>query len=441
MSSQNVRSSFSWLYLWPFLLTCFAFPVSAQTEITASADAAFGRFMTNVVGGAQQTVSFGTGGQAVISSASGNLAYSAAGTTTIAGQSVPVTVTGAPAKAALGKAMVASFKAFAGPLMLGVALFDLAREIGVLVTRKPDGTLDVIEERKTFTCAGSCVEYQNEFTGVWYPSLSAVCTSLVGNAAIESATPGADPAKPASFAACTVVTPWWASGTYTRQVLKKYNPMVEGVTQAPITEQELADKIASQSGWPSTSAMPRAVKQALEMGQAVPVEETTKTITGPASTQPKETVTKNPDGTTTTKTEKANITYEGNKITITNTSSVVNSNPVTNTSTTTTTTTQNAPNETPQTDCEKFPDSIGCAKFGDIPEADKIKKTTHALDITAKAFNGSAACPAPVQVNAMGQTYDISYDPLCDKLALIKPLMLLFAAFLAAYVLADSFKV
>ena len=157
--------------------------------------------------------------------------------------------------------------------------------------------------------------------------------------------------------------------------------------------------------------------------------------------QPKVTTKKNPDGSTDTTTEKTNITYQGNDIKVTNTSVTNNYNPTTNTTTTTGDTTVENPDEPTKDQCEKYPDSIGCSKFGEPPAAEPLKKTERALNITAAAFTSSAACPAPVQLAVMGQNYEIPYDPLCDKLALIKPLMMLFAAFVAAYVLADSFKV
>jgi hypothetical protein len=109
------------------------------------------------------------------------------------------------------------------------------------------------------------------------------------------------------------------------------------------------------------------------------------------------------------------------------------------TTTTTTTTTDAAPD----TDsCEAVPDRVGCSKLDTAPTTEKLKRLpNYALTLTTTAFAGSAACPAPLSFSVKGMSYSLSYQPLCNVLASLKALFMAMAAVLAAFILADSFRV
>ena len=91
--------------------------------------------------------------------------------------------------------------------------------------------------------------------------------------------------------------------------------------------------------------------------------------------------------------------------------------------------------------CDEYPDILACAKLGEA-QAPKIPSKEVAVKVTPKTFSGGAgSCPAPLTFTFMTHTGEISYQPLCDQLSLLRALFLALAGVMAAYILADSFKV
>jgi len=213
------------------------------------------------------------------------------------------------------------------------------------------------------------------------------------------------------------------------------------LTTEPRTLDQLADDIALTSGWPATSSLAKATTDALVLAPSTLATQS-MAVSGPATSTGTTSSTTNADGTKTTVTQTFNHTYAGdtiNTVTNTTTNNYNTSNQVT-TTTSTTATPATAPNDT-KTDCDKYPDSIGCSKYGDMPSGTPLPKTSHGLSLVAQAFAGSTACPSPITFTALGRSYSLSYEGLCRALAQIKPLIMALAGFAAAYILADSFKV
>jgi hypothetical protein len=162
----------------------------------------------------------------------------------------------------------------------------------------------------------------------------------------------------------------------------------------------------------------------------------------------------------TTNTTVAPQTMTETTNTTTNISNTTNSSSVTNSTSTTTTITNNTtnisttntsstplPNKPPaptpdpaKTDCEKNPDALGCAKFG-TPETPILPKSKSPFTLAVKTFSGSGGCPAPLTFAVRGLSYSVGFQPICDQLLYLKALMLMIAGVMAAYILADSFKV
>lgn len=128
--------------------------------------------------------------------------------------------------------------------------------------------------------------------------------------------------EPVSPSTCVVGSPVGANG------------LCVGSTESPATLQELEDAIAQKSGWPASSKVIPALKDALDSGESVEVAP--DAVTGP-TTEPGPATTKtNPDGSTEVTRTTNNYNYEGNKVTVTQTTTIINHNPATNTTTTTT---------------------------------------------------------------------------------------------------------
>lgn len=438
---KNVRCSFLGFYLFCFLSFGATFSVAAQT--TVASDKAFGNFMANVVGSGQTSVSFASGGQAVISSVSGNLAYESPASVNIAGKSLPITVKARPLATSLAGSFVKVLKAapFIGTAWaLGSAAKDIADILNtndqITVTKSVDGQLQAMRfnkgsstefsagNNKWFGTAQAAAnqyisEQPNWSSGSYYSPVTAQCNGLV----------------------CSIsgVDGTWGTKTYLTSITLATRDSTTA-TPSAMTEQELINHIASKSGWPTQTES--ILKSAIDQGFAPEIDSSTKSITGPATSSSPKTTTKTlSDGSTETTTEKSTYTYQGDTITVTNQSTVTNFNPVTNQTSTTSNTTVTNPDLPPQDQCDKYPDSASCAKLGEAPTPETLNKKTHNLDITPIAFTSGGACPSPLTFTAYGQSHEFTYVPLCDKLAYVKPLMMLLAAFAAAYILASSFKV
>lgn len=84
-----------------------------------------------------------------------------------------------------------------------------------------------------------------------------------------------------------------------------------------------------------------------------------------------------------------------------------------------------------QTDCEIHPTAAGCLDLGDPPTND-IPSDSKSMTFSANPFSLPAGCPAPVSFAAMGRSFSISYQPLCDFAGYIRSLVLI-SALIAAY--------
>lgn len=90
--------------------------------------------------------------------------------------------------------------------------------------------------------------------------------------------------------------------------------------------------------------------------------------------------------------------------------------------------------------CEKNPDVVACQKLGEA-DPQQRQDDTQEFTVTPATFSSSAGCPPPVSFQMFGQAYEFSYSGACNVLATLRALMLAMAAVLAAYIVADSFKV
>lgn len=134
-----------------------------------------------------------------------------------------------------------------------------------------------------------------------------------------------------------------------------------------------------------------------------------------------------------------NITYNGNTYNVNSVTTTTTVNPD-GTSTVQTDTASKPAEKDQATDCDKFPSSVGCTDLGN-PTSDVLNKKTQAVTVVAATFASSSGCPAPLTFTVATRPYSFSYQPLCDRLALLKVLFLAIAGVLAAYILADSFRV
>ncbi len=358
-------------------------------------------------------------------------AYGGGSLPTAGGSSIPLGVNSSiPVPAAV--AAIGRFMGKVLPVLsTGVALYDLARELGFNVSNNPDGTMKVDKTSTGYTYRASA--YGRDLTGT---SPSSVCSGFNGLTwGSASQYGGLYKATSSSFGGadvngdgvCNVPynSTWGPNYSGSLSISVSRDRGLPVTTTQPSTVQELINAIPPVT--PATSALPRVLSDALKSGESVQI--VPETVTGPASSPGPSTVTKDAiNNTTTTTTTTNNYQYAGDTVT---TTQVTNSTTINNTTgavtaQTSTTTTPNSPSPV---------DSASDTPLGDLPVLYKPKYPngltgvwsdqksalmgTPLLSLTSSmmpTITGSGAYPSfPVSV-VIGPwdfgTYDVSPPPL-----------------------------
>jgi len=88
--------------------------------------------------------------------------------------------------------------------------------------------------------------------------------------------------------------------------------------------------------------------------------------------------------------------------------------------------------EQQKTDCDKYPDSAGCASLGDAPTVpDTGTLSLGVSSISPVNFGGSKGCPADQSVNGK---FNWSYRQVCDHASMMRPIILALAWLSAAFI-------
>lgn len=265
----------------------------------AASDGAFDKFYAQVTGIGKQTVNFGSNGQLVVGQ--GVPQISTAGGPVLVDRSVPIlNNSGSPINtnarisvppAVLGKIIRGGIAAI--PVIgTGVALYDLAKEVGFTIN--PDKS--VIKDEATESKSG--VRYGG------YGQCAAPidnCRQIAGSQSWSLA--------PDGYSYCNV-----GGGIFYPHACS-YGATVPS---SPSDLQALEDAIATKSGWPASSHVSRAVAEATALKPA-PSFPATPQVTGPASSPGTVKSKQNPDGSSEVKTTTHNHTYQGNTVNTTTT--------------------------------------------------------------------------------------------------------------------------
>lgn len=446
-----VRPYFIFACRWLIIAALAGFQIAAHAQVAT--DYAFERFMFNTAGNVStlQPLTLNNANFAGVTSQLGSLpsvtsegGLAASFKTTVpvgSGRSIPVTATSVASKSAVAGAVGRFIGKVAGPLAIGVALYDLAKELGYFAHKDANGNLVVDKEHNIAAQSYRVCQVEIGMGRTYdgpdcYSGVIRVIYELGQYDYYDLKCPSGPPGY-----LCT----WKRQSTgwdYSSQV--HWGASVNtpaSTTYTPASSQELIDAIANKSGWPSSSALSRVVQDAVKSGETL--DFTPQKITGPASSPGPSSITQNSNNTKTVTNTKNEYTYGPNTVT----TNVTSSTTVIDNSTgdiIDNSTTSGSPNTEPSVDiCTLYPDILACSKLGDLPETPpKLPNTEKPFEVVSKEFASNAACPAPVSVEIMGiTTVQLSYQPACDFLALAKYVIVLIAAFVAAQILADSFRV
>lgn len=79
------------------------------------------------------------------------------------------------------------------------------------------------------------------------------------------------------------------------------------------------------------------------------------------------------------------------------------------------------------TQCDKYPNSLGCANL-DSPLAEDLQTEARGPSlISPVSLGGAGSCPAPLTATVMGHVVEMSFDPLCQYANALRPLVLALA--------------
>ena len=368
----------------------------------------------------------GNTGYAIVN---GSLQGSATGKLPLGSNVIDVTARVIPDKPSVGAAVGKFLFKVSFPLQVGIAAYDLIKELGFDAANDSDGALQLTKPDPSVCSVAPCYQFIGAQIGAltWRTSPEQACRDWAAHyyqTFIRVTGSGA------SFT-CTTRHPSYGEGSFT--LSSRSATPVSNPPRLAVTQQELADKIASQSGWPTSTAFSEVVRQAVESGETITAP--SPTVTGPSTVQgPKSTATEG--GKTVEKQTVYNINYNSNQVSYTTTVTTV----TTNSDGSKTTATETKEQDKEPDECTKNPDTLNCLDLG-TPTSDVLKKSTHAVNVVATAFASGSGCPAPLSFSVRGLSYSISYQPVCDRLAILRVLFIAMAGVIAAFILADSFRV
>lgn len=97
--------------------------------------------------------------------------------------------------------------------------------------------------------------------------------------------------------------------------------------------------------------------------------------------------------------------------------------------------------EDAKTDCDKYPDSLGCSVIGDVPEFEPLEtKEIDMSSIVLRELPSDNSCPAPLYFTVGGKTIPISFEPICEYASAFRPLVIAAAWLSAAFIIVGARK-
>lgn len=461
----------------------------ASAQAFTGGKSEFQAFMDLATGSAQHTIGFANGGTPV---ATASWSHASGGWPTasgsfnlgspIAGRSLPVTATQAFTKPSMAAALGKFASKVIGPITIGMAIYDLLQDLRVRAAWN-DSTQqqDLFQTVDTQICDpatgcyyfGNDVSYHDQTAQGW-------CDYWVTHVWLYGRpyTYGLEPFATSNTGLQCVARASVSGGGFNAgdvlkaSVIYRNGNLTTGSAENAITEPQVEALIAGKSGWtPGEGNIDQALQDALASGQKLDTDgpavltfpQGLNVIASPVTTS-------SSDGSSITTTHQCALVQvtsnNGWSSSVewrcwddvqtvtpakTTTQTVVTSNPDGTTSTqtvtktdpggtVTTTTTAQAPGDVSPDICAKDPDILACQKLGTPTASDSIDRTTTMVTITPVSFAGGS-CPQPITFTVMGHTYTVDYATICSKLALVAPLFLTLAGFLAAYIVVDGFRV
>lgn len=446
--------------------------------LSLSANAAFPR-VTQAASGKATTLAAGgrsTGGTLLdeivantpTSRAGGGVNVGASGRAKVNGNGVPVSVTGNVGKDALAGAVEGAMLGARGGLAgaaagaaIGAALpyaIDWAKNSGVSFNADT-GKFEVPDADPSWPVSDG-YQWRHQLTGwTWKTTREESCieaAALSENSLYRFEYSSYSTTGGAGFGYCFAVPVRKATGV--KEASTGITTLVKGSpSDCPLTwyktpagcvspanlpriviaGQQLVNKLNTSTAVPN----PNIVNELDNAGAPLTVKD--PTVTGPASVAgPGTTTINNIDNSVSTKTTTNNYTYNGPTITNTSTTTTTQTTKADGTKTESSTTTatpgdSQPPKEDPVVQCDKYPNSLGCAEL-DTPDAE-IPKDTQNVSFTVEDPFGAGRCPADVMASFRaigGQSLKIvDWTTFCGFALPLRGLVLALAAIMAFFII------
>lgn len=342
-----------------------------------SAPSAFDAFMWTATGGQNQTVGFGTNGTPIATPApplidtdSGLPRVTQSGTlTNPSGKPFTVSAAGRISAANTAKAVGKVILQNTWPIVVGAALYDLFKELGYDALRLPDGSLTVT---KSSPIADGCGSPPPSVSWVFSPSPAGGCYGTYGGVV-----PVFD--RVVGSGGSCIVYFHCSDGAH---VGSQTSYAATGVNSPGVQSSvaEFTNAVAAKSGWPSTSAISRVLADpAASQGEKIAVEPVT--VTGPSTSEGRQTVTKNTtNNTTKTETVSHQHTYQGANVQTTTVTSTTVVNNIDN----------SVVNQETKTESPEVPKTESCGLPGRPVCAVKVDESGTPTDVAENKYQPKA---------------------------------------------------
>lgn len=196
--------------------------------------------------------------------------------------------------------------------------------------------------------------------------------------------------------------------------------------------------------WPAPETVPDlntpdVIPDLIEGGEPIPVDTPSidpKTIPSPSGSTT-ETIRNGagePIGTKTTDTTVTVSPSGPTTVNVTETTTITETN-ITNNTTTTTTQETTLPNSEDQTEKPKEDTDLD---IDDVPDSD-LQEYEIPDTFTYDSWGGGS-CPGNPTIPALGRSYSLPVDKVCDAMVNFRPVVLLIAALVSAYIISGAFR-
>lgn len=99
-----------------------------------------------------------------------------------------------------------------------------------------------------------------------------------------------------------------------------------------------------------------------------------------------------------------------------------------------------APEESPEGQCDKYPDSLGCMDPGEADDSN-LESVTAGSSISPVSVGGGGSCPADQSITLVGGgTVVFTWQPICTFANMINPVVLALAWLLGGYILIGALR-